>query len=118
MSSSDATLIDDGYTRNVRINAVPRLHGQLDFVFRPASLSERSTYNREVRAKPPEKDYEPGVELIVRKIAKWSIGPDKPTKEQVMRMHPQLYSRVLDCVLGYVAPDEDLEESGAGNSGN
>lgn len=105
------TFIDDGYTRDGRVNPVPGLHAGLVFTFRPALPEARHAFQlKRDRAQTAgdEGAYTANVaDTVAGHVASW-VAPEKfreVSPANVRRLHPAVLAAVLDQVLGYEAPD-------------
>jgi hypothetical protein len=103
MSVSPFIGIDDGYTMDGKIKAVPGLVPEMTFKFRPVSWSERTHFFG--LGGEYEKQGKFVDELITAKIVSWSF-PEPATLDMVKRIKTALKVKILDIILEYAASDE------------
>ena len=108
--------IEPAYTEPAYIAETPRLHPALRFTFRPMLQEE---WNALVSARAPASDRERERQVnkaIAERITAWDItthtGEPWPiTADNLRKLRPALYNRVLAIVTGTGAGDEDPEST-------
>ena len=107
---ADLCFIEDGYSRQATILAAPGLHPALSFRFRPALAAVRMDnmaardLNGTEQALRTGKILEAHIESWDAKLRDGSAAPIKA--QQLTRLQPALFAKVLDVVLGYAPADE------------
>jgi len=109
-----AFIWDDGYTLDGYIAAVPRLHPEVRFTFRPVLYAGRQAWARQMnKTSDADGDTKCSVELICKHVKSWELKHNDAEVEikpdTVARLHPQILHKMLDIVLGY-APSEELKD--------
>jgi len=99
-------VIDDGVTCKGYIAAVPRLHGEVRFEYRPVLVSERSAWIAEMERTPNR--HKATAALLARKVVSWDV---KDAKGELLPCnkpdsHLRLVTRVFDRLLGIVTGQE------------
>ena len=98
--------VEDGYTESAYLAGVEQMHPPLRFAFRPASLAEQNSYNRETsRLKDAE---------LERYVSRWMAGrlvswdlAQAISPKSVAQLKPRLFYRLHGVILGNEAPDAD-----------
>ena len=85
-------LINDGHTRKGRINAVPGLHGQLDFEFRPMLAADVEAFEAMLdKAKAGRAQVELIAALVAKQLVSWSEPENPKEQASILRLpHPVL----------------------------
>lgn len=104
--------INDGYTEEGFVAAVPGLHGELRFTFRPFTVEERAQVTNGLRNVQPHLHNRKYAIEAAKKITAWSLrdGADKPVEvkaDTVYAIRPALFDRLIDILLGYKPSDID-----------
>ena len=97
--SDDNVLIRDGYTQDGYIEGVDRLHGSLEFRYRPMLPEDVEVVEAAIsKAKPRE-----GVQLLAKTIAKqlesW-VRSEPPDWEHVRRLRYPVLHKLAGIVMG------------------
>jgi len=92
----------DGQNRPFFCAAAERLHGQLSGEFRPALHEDCERYDASIK-KVPRDEHGKTAAVVAGVIAKhlvsWSVT-EKPTAENIRRLHPILFNRLYLIVTG------------------
>jgi hypothetical protein len=102
----------DGYTQEGFIAAVPRLHGELRFSYRPALVEERSQLS-DLAARMKSHLYDRQVaHFVAGKLVSWDLADPAGAEvgiaaESLLRLHPELFAKLQRIVLGCIACDVD-----------
>lgn len=106
----DLCFIEDGYSRETTIPAVPGLHPALSVRFRPALAEVRFEYLRanDLNAKEQVARV---AKVLKAHLESWDAkkrdgGTADITEALLARLHPALLQRLLDLVLGYSPADQ------------
>lgn len=98
--------IDDGYTEDGFIAAVPGLHPELRFTYRPVRREERATWGRGLEGCNPAAQTRKTNELLAKHVASWSaVAPI--TAENVGRLRQTLFDKLFAVVMQERASDFD-----------
>lgn len=105
---------DDGYTESGFIKAIPGLHGELRFDFRPFLVEERSKLLRELENLAQEKQDAIVAKTFVERLKNWDLKDRDGNAVRVSlgaarRLKPQLFYRLWAILLGTEASDADPE---------
>ena len=105
--------IPDGYTRDDGyIARVPRLHPALRFSYRPALVSDRSDIFRAIRnAETAREGEQIAARATAARVLSWNVTTPKgeevePNADEILRLSPELNSRLFQIVMGTEASDE------------
>lgn len=101
--------IEDGWTEAGYIAESPRMHPAVRFQFRPVLVSERSAIAREYDRRPHEVA-KVNAEHLARKLASWNL-PLPTTADNILRLRPRLFDRLLAVVFGNESSDLDPDAS-------
>jgi len=109
---------NDGYTESAVINALPGIHGEFRFTFRPMTREQRDPL-LDYYVKPDKRSAVLAVTMakkISEHVKSWSLvdstGNAVPVSPEVaQRLKPALFTRIEDIVMGLKAGDT-IEESG------
>jgi hypothetical protein len=104
----DSIEINDGYTETKTVPAVPGLHPELKFTYRPALSRERVAYRNKLAVGDPEAVEKHETDLIVKYAVALNGEPVKD-KERVGRWKPHVRGIVIDLILGYAPADEGAD---------
>ncbi len=105
--------IDDGYTEDGYIAAIPGLHGEFRFTFRPMLVAERSTVlGKHVLDLPESQQDITFAKAMASRLKSWSLvdknGKPVPINQDVaMRLKPALFRRLFAIIAGTEAADPD-----------
>ena len=107
--------INDGYTEEgfiAAVNTPLRLHGELRFTYRPFTVEDRSQLTYGLRNVAPHLHNRKYAIEAAKKLVAWSLrdASDKPVEikpETVYLIHPALFDRLIDILLGYKGSDID-----------
>lgn len=116
-----SAFIDDGYTEEGCLEAIPRLMPELRFTFRPMTREELAAFAAQHK-NVDEKGYAKGVaERLAAKIVKWSVekadGTAVPcTAENLLKLKNIPFQRLHEIVFGHAVSDEAKREADAKNS--
>jgi hypothetical protein len=105
--------IHDGYTMHGYITAVPRLHSSLRFTFRPILSQNRAVILRQIAsANDPRREESLAAQAIKAQLIDWNLtnhrGEPVPLEaSHLLRVQPQLFSRLFRIVMGDEPSDED-----------
>lgn len=102
--------IDDGYTDQGYIAAVPGLHGELRFEYRPVPYRDRTIITDAVRSKPPAEAAATVAATIARFLVSWSFA-EKIEVKNILRLRPRLVDGIYYRIMGAEASDPDPNES-------
>lgn len=101
-------MINDGFTLTAKIAAVPNLHPEVTFSYRPVSWVDQARITQTV-----PKDAEEAMTHRAREVAKrlvsWSLA-GTPTPELLMRLQPGIFFRMESIVLGMGGADEVYQD--------
>lgn len=105
---------DDGYTESGFIKAIPGLHGDLRFEFRPFLVEERSRLLRKLENLAQEKQDAIVAKTFTERLKSWDLKDRKGEAVKVSlnaarRLKPQLFYRLWAILLGTDASDVDPE---------
>jgi hypothetical protein len=105
---TDSVFIDDGQVKEFRVAGVPGLHGTLSGRYRPVLPEERLEFANVTDA--DGRAYaRRAAACMADKILDWDAkakgGPVPKSAEALLKLHPSLFVRLLDQVLGYKAAD-------------
>lgn len=105
-------IIEDGYTEDGYIAAVPGLHPALRFRFRPMLPEEREAISDVIRQKPIAQGNKLMCEALAARIKSWSATNNKGepleiTPSNVAKLRPKLQGSVYSIIAGYQASDLD-----------
>lgn len=104
----DALFIPDGYTVTVTIPAAPGLHPEVTIVYRPATAMTRVKYGRALT------DDAATMALVADQVQTWAVPGSPAVKldaSQVAKVPGELYTKILNYVLGFAAPDVRIEDA-------
>lgn len=107
--------IPDGYTENAFLRAVPHIHDDVRFAFRPMLPEERADFiERGARLKAKEQTRR-AAEVIEHHVHIWDIYDENEkivplTADKILRLHPNLFNRLLWVVTGTEPWDEEPEQ--------
>lgn len=105
--------IHDGYTVAGYIQEAPRLYPAVRFTYRPVLAQNRAVVFREIqRANDPRKEETIAAEAVKAQVQEWDIIDHEGravgiAASNILRLQPQLFSRMFRMVMGDAAPDED-----------
>lgn len=103
---TDADLfITDGFTQVRTVPAVPGLHPDLRFVYRPALDRERNAYRLKGQSADPAVLDAHQTDLIVKYTVSLN-GQELKDREKVTRLKPAIRGYLTDLILGYTPADE------------
>ena len=109
------SILNDGYTEKGIIKAVPRLHGELNFSFRPMSIEQFADYGRASDGVTGRRWRQVQAEVLARHLMSWSeidAGLPAPiTAARILKLKPRLFVRLFDIVTGNDVPDEQPDQS-------
>ena len=116
---SDPFFVDDGFTRDFRIEAVRGRHPELTGSYRPALIDQRFAWQRAIGKDDTAERVRVGCAIIQRHVLDWNArngtGEKAPIKEDYLKRLPApLFDKLLDIVLGYAGSEE--EKADVGNS--
>lgn len=102
----------DGYTQSSYIAAVPRLHDELRFAYRPVLIEERNELAALAQGPSRTSYARHAAALIAERLIEWNLrdaaaDPLEVTATNILRLHPQLFQKLLDVVLGLSPSDID-----------
>lgn len=105
---------DDGYTQPGYIQAVPRLHGELRYVYRPMLAQQRAPLLDAARDEKGDKYERLACKLACPHITSWSLidakgEPVAITAPNMLRVRPAMLSKLINIVAGLQASDVDPE---------
>jgi len=109
--------IGDGYEERAYLRGVPKLYDDVRFTFRPMLAEARADYvDRGSRLRAREQTKR-SAEMIEHHVLEWDIRDDKDrlvplTAENILRLHPNLFNRLLWVITGTEAWDDDPDEPG------
>lgn len=109
--NGDTLFIEDGYTRDGYIAAMPGIHPSLNFKFRPMLTQERSRLLQaaSLRTDTGEQD-EVNAKTIIDHIVSWDAG-QKCTAELLLKLQPAISTKLVNIIAGYQASDpRDLDD--------
>lgn len=109
MSGEMNSFIDDGYTEEGFIAAVPGFHGSLAFTYRPLLAETRDKLQR-AQMTDVEKGHKIAREELSRAIKSWDLSDRNGTKVQIApaniaRLRPMLQDKLYGIVTGQMASD-------------
>lgn len=96
--------LDDGYTESGYIAALPGLHGEVSFTFRPLTHAQRNAINGKIRDKQSGGETDLIAAALAKFVKSWSLG-QPITKAQVAQLRPVLLERMFAIVAGYAPSD-------------
>ena len=105
--------IHDGYTINGYIAAVPRLHPEMRFVYRPMLVQNRSVIFREIRlATDARKTESIAAAAIKSQLVSWDVVDHQGSAVTIevphaLRLQQALFQKLFSIVTGDVPSDED-----------
>ena len=105
--AADSFFIDDGQTRKFRIAARPGIHPELTGEYRPVHPDERLALKHPNMA--PDLFAARAVALVAKQVKSWN-APKDVSPEVVRQLEPNLFSDLLDYVLGYNYGEADAAE--------
>ncbi len=100
--------IPDGYTREGYALGVPLLYDPIRFKYRPMLVQERQAFLEESTRHKPEENNRRSADLCVGRILSWNLafppgfgeGIVPITSDNVMRLQPELFEKLLGIVMG------------------
>jgi hypothetical protein len=109
---SRADYFHDGYTQKGFVAAVAALHGPLRFTYRPALIEERSQLYDAAAQMNSHLFGCHIAQFLNQKLVDWDLidihrRPVAPSAESLLRLHPELFVRLNQIILGTVASDID-----------
>ena len=119
MSQNHETILDficDGYSERALVKAVPRIHGDFRFRFRPMLVADKNQI-LESAQKKPAKDADRILAAAMKvRLEEWSLtdrsGNSVPiTESNILRLKPQLFNKLFWIIAGTEASDPDPELS-------
>ena len=104
--------IHDGYNETAFIRGVPHLYGDVRFTFRPMLAEDRAEFVERGSKLKARDQTRRSAELIEHHVLEWNVerldGKPVPiTAEAILRLHPNLFNRILWVVTGTEPWDED-----------
>lgn len=106
--------IDDGYTAEKTVPAVPGLYPELRIVYRPALARERYAWAIRRQAGDATSLEQSEAELIAKYTV--SVNGDRVTREQAGRLKPAVRVILTDLILGY-SPEDEAKDAKNSSSG-
>lgn len=103
--------IPEGYTEEGYIREAPGLHGPVRFTFRPMSVVERAAlFSQRMLALPEELQDRRCADVLCGQLVSWSVldaqgEPLALTAENILRLKPALFQRLLAIVSGLEPSD-------------
>jgi len=118
VSTKFPVYLEDGYTQEGYIAAVPGLFEALRFEFRPIVVAEQSAHYKEEKKFSGPAWARFAADFIARRLLSWSAarqdGAPVPLRgPDVAKIHPALFSRLYSILNGTDASDLDPEWSEA-----
>lgn len=107
--------IQDGYTERAYLQSVALLYGPVRFSFRPMLAEDRADYvERSSRLRPREQTLR-AAEVIEHHVLEWDIRDGRDhvvpiTSQNILRLHPNLFNRMLWVVTGTEPWDLDPQQ--------
>lgn len=104
--------IPDGYTESAFVRAIPNIHGDFRFEYRPMLVEERTPLLAASNSmKPDAYDRKCAAELA-KKLVSWDLADEKGnavpiSAANILRLKPKLWGRVFAIVAGLDAHDGD-----------
>lgn len=110
----DSAFIDDGYTAEKTVPAVPGLYPELKVFYRPALANERYAWRIKAQSPDPAALANAEAELHAKYVV--SLNGDRLTRETAAKLKPAVRSILTDLILGYTPADEaqDAKNSRSG----
>jgi len=108
----ETSYFHDGYTQPGFIRAVPLLHGELRFTFRPALVEQRSQLvDAAGRLKSDAYDRHVAT-FLAEKLVGWDLADESGrdvaiSATNLLRLHPEVFIKLHRIVLGWIASDID-----------
>ena len=104
--------IPDGYERDAKINAVPGLHGELIFKYRPLIYQQVSRMRAATGQFSNFRTGEVKLGAISSQITEWNVvneagDPLEHTAANVERLHPAICDQLFNIVAGFDPGDLD-----------
>ena len=103
--------IPEGYTEEGYVREAPGLHGPVRFTFTPMLITERAAlFSQRMLALPEELQDRRCADVLCGKLVSWSVAdtqgqPLPLTPENVLRLKPALFQRLLAIVSGMEPSD-------------
>ncbi len=103
--------IPEGYTEEGYIREVPGLHGPVRFTFRPMLVVERAAlFGQRMLSMPDELQDRRCADVLCGCLVSWSVTdaegrPLAVTAENILRLKPALFQRMLAIVSGVEPSD-------------
>lgn len=103
--------IPDGYTEEGYIREVPGLHGPVRFTFRPMLVVQRAgLFGQRTLSLPDELQDRRCADVLCAQLVSWSVTdsegrPLAVTAENILRLKPALFQRILAIVSGVEPSD-------------
>ncbi len=107
-----ANYFHDGYTQSGFIAAVPRMHGELRFTYRPALVEERSQLSEAARHLKPHLYDRHAAAFTAQKLVSWDLVDANRVAvpvlgEALLRLQPDLFVKLHKIVAGWLPSDID-----------
>ncbi len=108
--------IHDGYTMRGYVRGESRLHPSVRFTYRPLLTQDRAVVVRQISlARDPRQEERIAAQAIYGQLLDWDVvkvvdssAQSVPLEvDELLRLQPRLFNRLLRIVLGDEACDED-----------
>lgn len=105
--------IDDGYNRTVGLKEIPNIRAGVEFTYRPLAGTEASKI-KGAWVRGDEDAGEKVLAMMADRISSWNL-PRPVEVENLRKLQEPVFSAMLNILLGYQAPDYEVEPSGETN---
>lgn len=114
----DTFTIEDGYTQQAFVAALPNVHPALRFKFRPMLAEDRDTINDALGRMDVAASHKAVVGAMATRIVSWSAtkadGTALPVDATSIRaLRPRLFDRLYSIISGREGGDSDPEQAAA-----
>lgn len=104
--------LEDGYTIDGYIDAMPLMYPDVRFTFRPMLEEEINRFSEAYGAKPLDKYSGAVADALAERVKSWSIQNSKGSvvdisSANMKRLHPVLFKRLMGIVWGSAPSDVD-----------
>lgn len=108
----DCGFIDDGYTATAFIQGRANLYPDVRFSYRPCLTPDRDRINTVAAREPADKAVAVLAKSVATRVVSWDLTDRTGaavlvSAENVLRLKPALFTRLLNIVLGLEGGDTD-----------
>lgn len=106
--------IDDGYTLDSSVPAVPRLYKEIPFRYRPATPAEVLAFSRGQGRGSPEQEATHQAQFVLDHLESWDVNDRhgqlvKPSLEVLLKLYPSILTSMISHMCGWTAPAREQD---------